>query len=100
MDEFSIHPMLQTLLRAYMGAYLVFRRGMANYIAHQDRKQFFYSINTSGIRAICGFIVHGLSSKFGLLDPLASYRVYNVKYAKLMGSRGLFKVRVELLDEN
>ena len=48
-------------------------------------------------RRICTILsraVYGLSGALGKLSPLAGYRVYNVEYAKFVGSRGFLEVCV------
>lgn len=70
-----------------------------DYVVHQDRQQFLYSMNTSSERSIRGRTVYGLSGRLGLLGPFSSYRVYDVQYAKFVCSGGFLEVSVELLDE-
>jgi hypothetical protein len=81
-------------------AYLLIIRGWLNYVVHQDWKKFLYSMDSSSVCSILGSTVYGLSSKFGLLGPLSSYRVYDVEYAKFVGRGSLFEMGEKLLDED
>ena len=57
-------------------------------------------MNTSSESPILGSTVYSLSGAFGLLGPFSSYRVYDVEYAKLVGSGGLLEMGEKLLDED
>jgi hypothetical protein len=84
----------QLHLGSSIGAYLLIIRGRLGYIVHQDRQQFLYSMDARRICTILSRAVYGLSGALGKLSPLAGYRVYNVEYAKFVGSRGLLEVCV------
>jgi len=70
-----------------------------DYIVHQDRKQFRYSMDARSKSTILSRTVYRLSRSLCLFGPLPSYRVYDVEYAKFVGSWGLFEMGVQLLDE-
>jgi hypothetical protein len=63
-------------------------------IVHQDGEQFLYSMDASGIGTVLSRAVYGLAGTLSKLSPLAGYRVYNVEYAKFVGSRGLLEMCV------
>jgi hypothetical protein len=56
-------------------------------------------MNTSSECPILGSTAYGMSGIPGLLRPFSSYRIYNVEYAKFVGSGSLLEMGVKLLDE-
>lgn len=61
-------------MRAYL---LLLGTGLKNVI-HQYGHQFGHSVDASGVGAIWGCAVYGLSLRLCLLEPFPGYRVYDV----------------------
>jgi hypothetical protein len=78
---------------------LFFWRSLQNVI-HQYGHEFRHSVDTGGICAILGRAVNSLALGLGLLEPLAGYRVYDVKDAQFVRSGSLLEVGVDFLDED
>jgi len=93
------HPWPVLLSFSCIWAYLLIFGGVLDYVVHQDRQQFLYSINTSSVSAILCGTVYRLSGSFGLFCPFSRHRVYHVEYAKFVCSRGFLEMSEELLDE-
>src|SRR5689334_20061181 len=60
-------------------AYLLLLWAGLKNVIHQHGHQFGHSVNASSVRAIRSRAIDCLSLGFGLLEPLACYRVYDVK---------------------
>ena len=80
-------------------AYLLFFRGGLQNVIHQNRHEFCHSVDTSGIGSIRGRAVNSCSLGFGLLEPFAGYRVYDVKNPQLVCSRRLLEMGIDFLNE-
>ena len=74
--------------------------GRGNDIVHQDWHQLRHPVDAGGEAAIRGGAADRLALLFGLFQPFAGYRVYNVEDTKLMCTGGFLEVGVDLLDEN
>jgi hypothetical protein len=74
--------------------------GRGNDIVHQDWHQLRHPVDAGGEAAIWGGAADRLALLFGLFQPFAGYRVYNVENTKLMCAGGFLEVGVDLLDEN
>ena len=57
-------------------------------------------MNSGGKRPVRRRAANGLALDFGLVQPFASYIVYDVEYSKLVGGRRLFEMGEQLLDED
>lgn len=80
-------------------AYLLFSRGILNYVIHQDRKQLRYSMDTSGVCPILCRAIDRLAMLFRQIDPFASYGIYDIEYSQFMSCWSLLEVSVDLLDK-
>lgn len=80
--------------------YLLILRGRLSNVSHQHRHQFRYSANGSGIRAVLGRAVYGLTLSLCLFKPLAGYRVYDVEDPQFVRSWDFLEVCEEFLNEN
>lgn len=74
--------------------------GRGNDIVHQDWHQLRHPVDAGGEAAIWGGAADRLALLFGLFQPFAGYRVYNVEDTKLMCTGGFLEVGEDLLDEN
>lgn len=74
--------------------------GGGNDIVHQDWHELRHPVDAGSEAAIRGRAADGLALLFGLFQPFAGYRVYNVEDTKLMCTGGFLEVGVDLLDEN
>lgn len=74
--------------------------GGGDNIVHQDWHELRHPVDSGGEAAIWGGAADGLALLFGLFQPFAGYRVYNVEDTKLMCTGGFLEVGVDLLDQN
>ena len=79
--------------------YLLLLRTRLKDVIHQHGHQFGYSVYTGRICAIRGRAVNSCSLGFGLLEPFAGYRVYDVKNPQLVCSRRLLEMGIDFLNE-
>jgi hypothetical protein len=56
-------------------------------------------VDAGSVRSILGRAINRLVLLLRLIDPFASYRIYDIKYSQFMGCRGLFEVSVDLLNQ-
>jgi hypothetical protein len=77
----------------------LFSGGILNYIIHQDWKQLCYSMDASSVCSILCRAIDRLAMLFCLIDPFASYRIYDIEHSQFVSCRGLFEVSVDFLDQ-
>jgi hypothetical protein len=81
-------------------AYLLIFWGGCYDIIHEYGEQLSHSSHTSGESAVWSTTARCLSTLLGLVYPLPGYRVYDVEYSKLVCTRCLLEMGVNLLDED
>lgn len=69
-------------------------------VIHQHRHELRHSVYSSSFSPIRGRTVYCLALGLSLLKPFPSYRVYDVQNTQLVCSWCLFKVCVDLLNED
>ncbi len=68
-------------------AYLLIFWCRSDDIVHQDGHQFSHSMNSGCEGPVRSGAVNGLSLNLGLVQPFASYIVYDVEYSKFVSGR-------------
>ncbi len=80
-------------------AYLLIFWRHGDDIVHQDWHQFSYSMNSSCEGTVGGGAAYCLPLDLGLVQPFASYIVYDVEYSKFVRGGCLFEMSKQLLDK-
>lgn len=89
------------LIRDTLFTYLLIFWRSVDDIGHENRKQFGHSIDACSECAIWSTWFDRLLAIFArLFYPLASYRVYNIENPQFVCAWCLFKMCVNLLDED
>ena len=80
-------------------AYLLIFWRHGDDIVHQDWHQFSYSMNSSCEGTVGGGAAYCLPLDLGLIQPFASYIVYDVEYSKLVRGGCLFEMSKQFLNK-
>lgn len=56
-------------------------------------------MDASSVRSILCRAIDRLALLFRLINPFASYRIYDIEHSQFVGCRGLFEMSVDFLDE-
>ena len=72
---------------------------MLNKIVHHSGQNVRHFLDTSSVSSRSGVARHYLAGSFGLLDPLARDRIYDVQYTELMCRRAVLQLLEDFLDD-
>lgn len=56
-------------------------------------------MDSSGVSSILCRAIDGLAMLFRLIDPFASYGIYDIEYSQFVRGRGLLEMSVDFLDQ-
>lgn len=57
-------------------------------------------MDASSVCSVLCRAIDRLAMLFRLIDPFASYGIYDIEYSQFVGCRGLLEVSVDFLDEH
>lgn len=72
---------------------------MLNKIVHHSGQYVGHLLDTCSVGSRSGVARHYLPGSFGLLDPLARDRIYDVQYTELMRRGAVLQLLENLLDD-
>ena len=72
---------------------------MLNKIVHHSGQNVRHFLDTSSVSSRSGVARHYLAGSFGLLDPLARDRIYDVQYTELMCRGAVLQLLEDFLDD-